>query len=159
MLRSRWCRGPAEYSPGDRAPTDGADGGIRGRRSGPLIVSVTDFTSDAYRDVPGIIRRGFALRRHWPDLDGAVGMWLWVTPSARRCGSVSVWTGRRAMAEFIRLPEHVAIMNEYRERGTTRSVIREYTSFDAARIWRDAEAWLRPDDRHRAARGTPRQRG
>ncbi|MGW1786947.1 hypothetical protein ACWCQQ_49045 [Streptomyces sp. NPDC002143] len=130
-----------------------------GRRSGPLIVSVTDFTSDAYRALPGIARRGFALRRRWPHLDGAVGMWLWVMPSARRCGSVSVWTGRQALAEFVRLPEHVAIMDEYRERGTIRSVIREYENFDAARIRRDAEAWLMSDDRRRAARGAPRQRG
>ncbi|WP_405767874.1 hypothetical protein [Streptomyces sp. NBC_01538] len=74
-------------------------------------------------------------------------MWLWVAPWARRCGSVSVWTGRRALAEFVRLPEHVAIMDEYRERGTIRSVIREYETFDAARIRRDAEAWLMSDDR------------
>jgi hypothetical protein len=143
MLRSRWCRGPAGDSLGDRAAAHDIDSGMQGRRSGPLIVSVTDFTSDAYRHLPGITRRGIALRRHWPHLDGAVGMWLWVAPLARRCGSVSVWTGRRALAEFVRLPEHVAIMDEYRDRGTIRSVIREYESFDVARIRRDAEAWLR----------------
>ncbi|QQM38193.1 hypothetical protein [Streptomyces liliifuscus] len=137
----------------------GVDSGMHSRRSGQLIVSVTDFTSDAYRDLPGITCRGFALRRRWPDLDGAVGMWLWAMPSARRCGSVSVWTGRRALAGFVRLPEHVAIMDEYRERGTIRSVIREYQSFDAPRIRRDAEAWLMSDDRCPAARGTPRQSG
>ncbi|MFD3373879.1 MULTISPECIES: hypothetical protein [unclassified Streptomyces] len=138
---------------------NGVDSGMRGRRSGPLIVSVTDFTSDAYRDLPGIACRGFALRRRWPHLDGAVGMWLWAMPSARRCGSVSVWTGRRALSGFVRLPEHVAIMGEYRERGTIRSVIRECQSFDVARIRRDAEAWLMSDDRCLAARGTPRQSG
>jgi hypothetical protein len=130
-----------------------------GRRSGPLIVSVTDFTSDAYRDLPGIVRRGFALRRHWPHLDGAVGMWLWATPRTRRCGSVSVWTGRRAMAGFVRLPEHVAIMDAYRERGTIRSVIWEYESSDVTQIRRDAETWLMADDRCRGARETPRQTG
>ncbi|MEU3616419.1 hypothetical protein ABZ725_29520 [Streptomyces sp. NPDC006872] len=159
MLRSRWCQGTAGDSLGDRAAVNGVDSGVRGRRSGPLIVSVTDFTSDVYRALPGIARRGFALRRRWPHLDGAVGMWLWVMPSARRCGAVSVWTGRRALAEFVRLPEHVAIMDEYRERGTTRSVILEYENFDAARIRRDAEAWLMSDDRCRAARGAPRQSG
>jgi hypothetical protein len=159
MLRSRWCQGPAGDFLGDRAAANGVGSGMRGRRGGPLIVSVTDFTSDAYRDLPGIACRGFALRRRWPHLDGAVGMWLWVLPSARRCGSVSVWTGRRALAEFVRLPEHVAIMDEYRERGTIRSVIREYESFDAARIRRDAEAWLTSDDHSRAAREAPRQGG
>ncbi|WP_329126920.1 hypothetical protein [Streptomyces sp. NBC_01465] len=151
MLRTRWCEGPAGDSLDDRVAAHGVgvDSGIRGGRSGPLIVSVTDFTSDAYRDLPGIARHGFALRRHWPHLDGAVGMWLWAAPLARRCGSVSVWTERRALAAFVRLPEHVAIMDEYRDRGTTRSVIREYENFDAARIRRDAEAWLMSDDRRR----------
>ncbi|MEU9271346.1 hypothetical protein AB0E04_38780 [Streptomyces sp. NPDC048251] len=124
-----------------------------------MIVSVTDFTSDAYRDMPGIARRGFVLRRRWPHLDGAVGMWLWGAPLVRRCGAVSVWTGRRALMDFVRLPEHVAIMDKYRERGTTRSLIREYESFDAVRIRQDAEAWLMSDDRHRAARGAPRRSG
>ncbi|MGW2283420.1 hypothetical protein [Streptomyces phaeochromogenes] len=159
MLRSRWRQGPAGDSLGDRDAVNGVDSGIHSGWSGPLIVSVTDFTSDAYRDLPGISSRGFALRRRWPHLDGAVGMWLWALPLARRCGSVSVWTGRRALAEFVRLPEHVAIMDEYRERGTIRSVIWEYQSFDAARIRRDAEAWLMSDDRCLAARGTPRQSG
>ncbi|MEW2120202.1 hypothetical protein AB0945_34500 [Streptomyces sp. NPDC005474] len=148
MLRSRWCQGPAGDSLGERAAAkDADDSGTSGRRSGPLIVSVTDFTSDAYRDLPGITRHGLALRRHWPQLEGAVGMWLWVAPWARRCGSVSVWTGRRALGEFVRLPEHVAIMDKYRERGTIRSVIQEHETFDAARIRRAAEAWLMSDDR------------
>ncbi|WP_328723070.1 hypothetical protein OHT52_28645 [Streptomyces sp. NBC_00247] len=147
MLRSRWCQGPAGDALDDRVAAHGVESGMRGDRSGPLIVSVTDFTSDAYRDLPDIARRGFALRRRWPQLDGAVGMWLWATPLARRCGSVSVWTGRRALAEFVRLPEHVAIMDEYRDRGTIRSVIRDYENFDAARIQRDAEVWLLSDDR------------
>lgn len=159
MLRSRWCRGPAGGHLGDRDAVNDADSGMHGRRSGPLIVSVTDFTSDAYRDLPGIARRGFALQRHWPRLDGAVGMWLWALPSARRCGSVSVWTGRRALTGFVRLPEHVAIMDEYRGRGTIRSVIREYEGLDVARIRRDAEAWLMSDGRSRAERGAPRQTG
>lgn len=76
-------------------------------------------------------------------------MWLWVMPTARRCGSVSVWTGRRALAGFVRLPEHVTIMDEYRGRGTMRSVLLEYDGFDAARILRDAEAWLMPEGRER----------
>ncbi|GGZ08705.1 hypothetical protein [Streptomyces poonensis] len=157
MLRSRWCPGPAGDSLGDRVAANGIDNGMRGRVSGSLIVSVTDFTSDAYRDLPGIVRRGLALRRRWPHLEGAVGMWLWAAPSARRCGSVSVWTGRRALAEFVRLPEHVAIMDEYRERGTIRSVMWEYESLDAARIRQDAEVWLLSDDRRRAARGARRE--
>ncbi|MGW0600161.1 hypothetical protein ACWD11_23880 [Streptomyces sp. NPDC002776] len=159
MLSSRWIQGPAGDCLANHSAAHTAGSDSPGRRSGPLIVSVTDFTSDAYRDLPGIMRRGFALRRRWPHLDGAVGMWLWAAPLTRRCGSVSVWTGRRAIAEFVRLPEHVAIMDAYRERGTIRSVIWEYESSDVPRIRRDAEAWLMSADRCRAAREVPRQAG
>ncbi|MFE3743773.1 hypothetical protein [Streptomyces sp. NPDC059134] len=159
MLRSRWSPGPAGNAfSSDRPGPDGV-GGAEHARGGPLVVSVTDFTSDAYRHLPGIARHGFALRRLWPHLDGAVGMWLWAAPSLRRCGSVSVWTGRRALAGFVRLPEHVAIMDAYRERGAIRSVVLEYDGFDPARIRQDADAWLMPDDHHRGARGAPRRRG
>ncbi|MFF5519214.1 hypothetical protein [Streptomyces coeruleorubidus] len=49
-------------------------------------------------------------------------------------------------------------MNEYRRRGTIRSVNLEYESLDAARIRRDAEAWLMSSDDHRrAVRETPRR--
>ncbi|WP_328876003.1 hypothetical protein OHT76_41275 [Streptomyces sp. NBC_00287] len=73
---------------------------------------------------------------------------------------IGLGVDRTASPGGVRTPaEHVAIMDEYRERGTIRSVIREYRSFDAARIRQDAEAWLMPDDRCRAARGAPRQGG
>ncbi|MFJ6657786.1 hypothetical protein ACIQNG_15645 [Streptomyces sp. NPDC091377] len=147
MLRSGWRPGPAGALLGDLAAPGGVRDGVPGRLNGPLLVSVTDFTSDTYRALPGIARRGLRLRRRWPELDQAVGMWLWAVPSARRCGAVSVWTGRRGLAEFVRLPEHVVIMDEYRGRGTIRSVILEYENVDAAHIRRDAEAWLRSGGR------------
>ncbi|MFH8366700.1 hypothetical protein [Streptomyces sp. NPDC018031] len=147
MLRTRWFPGPAGGANG----TDGAGG--HGGWDGPVVVSVTEFTSDGYRRLPGIARRGLALRRHWPHLDGALGMWLWAAPPARRCGSVSVWTGQRALARFVRLPEHVEIMDAYRGLGTMRSVTWEYGRFDMARTRRDAEAWLMPGGRRRSVPG------
>ena len=122
-MRTRWSPGPA-----------GIDGEV--------LVSVTEFTSSTFRDLPGIVRAGYELRREWPRLDGAIGMWLWTTPLSRRVGSVSVWTGERAMHEFIRLPAHVAIMRKYGRRGVTRATRWWTSDHDQGDIWCDAQRWL-----------------
>lgn len=120
MLRTGW-------RPGPEAGTDGA-----------VLVSVTDFTFARRLDLPGIARAAVRLRRGWPTLDGAVGLWLWTAPWARRCGAVSVWTGDQALYGFVGLPDHVAIMRKYRTRGETRVTTWMSPGFDEARVWRDA---------------------
>ncbi|OLT36963.1 hypothetical protein BJF79_06155 [Actinomadura sp. CNU-125] len=127
MLRSAWTPGPAPL------PAPG---------SGSLLVAVTDFTCARARDLPGVFRAGTALRRSWPDLPGAVGLWLWSLPRERRCGSVSVWTDGAALRGFVRLPEHVAIMRRYRDRGEIRSVTWET---DAADVFDRAATWARAE--------------
>ncbi|GGS79894.1 hypothetical protein GCM10010156_43340 [Planobispora rosea] len=118
MLRSRWIAGPAAPEPG------------------PLLVSLTDFQLDRLLDLPGAARRGLALSRLWPSLPGAVGMWLWTDPPARRVGSLSVWRGEADLAGFVRLREHVQIMRAYRDRGTLRSRTWEIDALDHAAVWR-----------------------
>ncbi|MEV5827063.1 hypothetical protein AB0L25_15920 [Spirillospora sp. NPDC052242] len=115
-VRTHWLAGPAT------AP-------------GPVLVSVTDFTCTRARDLPGVVRAGMALRRSWPELPGAVGLWLWSLPRERRCGSVSVWRDGAALHGFVRLPEHVAIMRRYRGRGEIRTVTWEADAFDPAATW------------------------
>ncbi|MEU1786885.1 hypothetical protein ABZ553_13625 [Streptomyces sparsogenes] len=120
MLRSGW-------RPGPESATDGS-----------VLVSVTDFTFTRRRDLPGIARAAAGLRRAWPTLDGAVGLWLWTAPLARRCGAVSVWTGEEALHGFVGLPEHVAIMRKYRGRGTAEATTWVAPRFDGPDIWREA---------------------
>ncbi|SDM74407.1 hypothetical protein [Allokutzneria albata] len=122
-MRTGWTAGPAGFT-------------------GKVLVSVTEFTSSAVRHLPGIALAGLELRREWPRLDGAVGMWLWTSPRARRAGSVAVWTGEQALREFVRLPAHAAIMRKYRGRGVTRATRWWTEDHDQADIWRDAEQWL-----------------
>ncbi|WP_199747592.1 hypothetical protein [Actinomadura sp. WAC 06369] len=122
-VRTRWLAGPAA------AP-------------GPVLVSVTDFTCARARDLPGVARAGMALRRSWPELPGAVGLWLWSLPLERRSGSVSVWTDEAALRGFVRLPEHVAIMRRYRGRGEIRAVTWEADAFDRAATWERAARFL-----------------
>ncbi|NRQ38376.1 hypothetical protein HII36_42090 [Nonomuraea sp. NN258] len=121
LLRSRWYAGPAAAQPG------------------PLVAALTDYRMDRLLDLPGIARRGLSLARLWPALDGAVGMWLWADPIARRVGSLSVWRTEDDLRAFVRVPEHVRIMREYRHRGTLRSItspIDVLDVLDRAALWR-----------------------
>jgi hypothetical protein len=120
MMRSEWQPGP------DEAWTD------------QVFVSVTDFTSSRVLDLPGIALAGYLLRRGWPTLDGAVGMWLWAKPSERRSGSVSVWTSPAALSCFVRWPPHVRIMKKYRTRGRITAHNWYIDQFDRGSIWRAA---------------------
>ena len=124
MLRSSWMPGPAA----------GLDG--------PALVTVTAFRADKARDLPGIARTGYLLRRLWPELEGAVGMWLWAQPRERRCGSVSVWQDEHALRQFVGLPAHVAVMRRYRGRGLLTST--NWTGADRSlrAIWAAARPHL-----------------
>jgi hypothetical protein len=116
-----------------------------------VLISVTDFQSAHRRDLPGIYLAGNRLRRHWPELPGAVGMWLWTEPWQGRCGSVSVWRDKKAMHGFIGLPDHVAIMRRYRDRGTTRSTTWTAPAVDRGAIWSRAWQQLLGVELHEAA--------
>jgi hypothetical protein len=104
----------------------------------PVFVSVTDFHIDSARWAPGAWRTGLRLRRSWPRLDGAVGIWLWAEPHNLRSGAVSVWLDEQALARFLRSPVHRAIVRDYRPhmRGTSRG----WTAprLDRAAIWGQA---------------------
>jgi hypothetical protein len=119
MLRSRWIAGPAAGQPG------------------PLIAALTDYRMNRLLDLPGIVRRGRSLSRLWPTLPGAVGMWLWTDLAGRRVGSLSVWRGEDDLHAFVRLPLHVQIMREYRNRGTLRSRTWQIDTLNRAALWRE----------------------
>ncbi|MBP2324956.1 hypothetical protein JOF56_005341 [Kibdelosporangium banguiense] len=123
MLRSSWTPGPA-----------GLDG--------QLLVSVTEFTAKHLWYMPGIYRAGRDLAQLWPNLDGAVGHWLWMEPLRRRCGAVSVWQDKKAMRSFVGLPVHRQIMRTYRTRGTVRATTWTADDPDLTDVWRQARKFL-----------------
>ncbi|MFI0482074.1 hypothetical protein [Actinomadura sp. 9N215] len=135
MLRSPWRDGPSSAA-------------------GPVLVSVTDFTCANPLDLPAIYRAGMDLRRSWPDLEGAVGLWLWSLPLRRRSGSVSVWDDEAALKRFVAWPPHVAIMRRFRSRGTTRAHTWEADRFDRAGTWTRALRVL--DQAGRPSQSAPR---
>jgi hypothetical protein len=109
---------------------------------GPVLVSVTDYTSNHAIDLAGISVAGLRLRRRWPTLPGAVGVWLWTLPKQRRTGSVSVWLNQEALEGFVSLPEHVKIMRRYRDRGSIQVTTWTTEQFDPRATWRAARGLL-----------------
>jgi hypothetical protein len=124
MLRTSWTPGPAAG------------------HTGPVLVAVTAFHADRARDLPGIYRAGLELRRAWPQLDGAVGTWLWTEPLRRRCGSVSIWQSQQALRQFVAWPNHVTIMRRYRGRGRLTSTTWTAARCEPTTIWAEARPHL-----------------
>ena len=118
-----WTEGPS-----------GADGSV--------LVSVTDFEVTDVRDRIGAWAQGLRLRRAWPSLPGAIGLWLWVKPLRRRSGSVSVWRSEEDLRRFVGWPRHVTIMRRYRGAGELTSATWWAEPFDAQQIWATAERRL-----------------
>jgi hypothetical protein len=101
----------------------------------PVLVSFTDFHVPGLRDTMGAWVQGFRLRRAWPTMPGALGLWLWAKPLRRRSGSVSVWRSEDDLRRFVAWPRHVAIMRSYRNAGELTSTMWWAERFDPAEIW------------------------
>lgn len=103
-LRTTWKRGPA------------AD------FASPFLISYTEFTPNALRDVPAIYFVAEQLRDACAELEGAVGVTTYWQLFRRRGGSVSVWEEEAALRRFVSLPFHVEIMRRFRTRGSLRAL-------------------------------------
>ena len=106
-----------------------------------VVVSITDFALDARDDFEEVLAAGLQLMAAWPVMHGAVGLWLWAKPAEGRSGSVSVWGRHEDLQRFVRWPTHVAIMRQWRERGTIAS------DLWTAQRFRPAETWSRAEQR------------
>ena len=114
---------------------------------GEVVVSVTDFRPDHLRDAPRVMASGLRLKLGWYAMPGAVGLWLWSLPLARRSGSISVWTSTDDLRGFVRLPGHVAIMRRYRDRGSLRSTTWAAERFNVAEVLERACHWIAEEAR------------
>ena len=111
--------------------------------TGSVLVSVTDFEMYGRREQAAAVRDGLRLRRSWPRMPGAVGMWLWWMAPGLRSGSVSIWRTAEDLRAFVRWAPHVDIMRRNRDTGHLRgSLSWELETFDPARVWSDASGLL-----------------
>lgn len=124
MIRAPWMAGPAHDW------------------QGGVLVSVTDFRVHRARDLPRVWRTGMRLRRSWPQMHGAIGLWLWSLPLQRRGGSVSVWQSEEDLQRFVLWPVHIEIMRRNRTTGTLESATWEADTFIAPQAWSAARRQL-----------------
>jgi hypothetical protein len=108
----------------------------------PIVVSVTEFRAQHRRDLPGVAVKGLRMRLGWYAMPGALGLWLWSLPAARRGGSISVWDNEDSLERFINLPHHTDIMRRYRTRGTVRSDQWSMERFEPDVILQRARNWI-----------------
>lgn len=90
--------------------------------TGPVLVSLTDFTMRSLRFFPEIASTGIRLSLGWYGIPGAVGVSLWADPVHRRTGSLSVWTDEAALRRWVGLPLHIRTIRRNRDRGTLRTM-------------------------------------
>jgi hypothetical protein len=112
------------------------------RTDGPVVLSLTEFTSKRFRDLPGIARAGLGLRSGWWAMPGAIGVVLYAHPAQRQGGALSVWESEADLQRFVALPRHVAIMHAYRGRVTIRSAVWTSENADLDQVLRRRDEYL-----------------
>jgi hypothetical protein len=77
-----------------------------------------------------------AIRKQLAGADGLVGYTLRARPLSRRYWTLSVWTDRTALQEFMRTPPHVGVMSSLKPlMGPTKFVQWEITAADGRPTW------------------------
>jgi hypothetical protein len=123
-LLTRWIPGPAADDSRD------------------VLISVTDYSPRQFRHTAGVYLTGFRLRMGWYAMPGAIGMWFWALPWARRSGAISVWRSEEDLRRFVELPLHIDIMRRYGDRGTMITTSWTAQEFAAANTLERAKQWI-----------------
>ena len=105
---------------------------------GPVHVSMNDYWIHRLRDVPRVALRGLRLRRHWPEVDGALGLWMASFKLGRRQVSISIWRSAEDLRHFVQSPDHQQIMRDFEHAGALHTNAWTAERFDPAMIWRQA---------------------
>lgn len=102
---------------------------------GPVHVSMNDYLVHRLRDVPRVAWEGLRLRRRWPGTEGALGLWVASFEGVRRQVSISVWRSPEDLRRFVRSPEHLRIMRDFRDAGALHTNAWTAERCDPELIW------------------------
>lgn len=111
--------------------------------TGPVHISMNDYWVYRWRDVPKIARIGMRFRRHWPETQGAVGLWFAAFSRGRRQVSVSVWRSPEDLQHFVHSPVHRQVMRDYRDAGLLYTTTWTAPAPDRRAIWAQADDRLK----------------
>jgi heme-degrading monooxygenase HmoA len=118
-IRSRWQSGSATGAPGG-------------------LVSATRTVVHRYRDLPGILRAGSRLLRHWDEHEGGIGVQVVVDLARRTSWTVSLWTSEAALRRFVRSDRHQLTIGPYRSRVTVTGTTFFVHDFELRDAWAEA---------------------
>lgn len=113
--------------------------GVAPASPGPVHVSMNDFWVHRIVDVPRVALAGMRFWREWPRIEGAVGLWFAASSRGRRQISVSVWRSQDDLRRFVRSPDHLKVMRDFRGAGALHTNPWTSDALDASLIWEQAE--------------------
>lgn len=106
---------------------------------GTVLVSLTDFSIEGYRDLLRVVRTALGIQRRWGERGGSLGLALWVNPAAKRLGSLSAWDGAEAYTRWVCSPEHMKVVREHRgHMQNVSSATWRTDRFDVGGAWAEA---------------------
>ena len=103
-----------------------------------MHVSMNDYLIHRRSDIPRVAREGLRFRRRWPEIEGALGLWVASLNGGRRQVSVSVWRSPEDLRRFVRSPRHLRIMRDFRSAGALYTSAWAAERLDRALIWSQA---------------------
>jgi hypothetical protein len=103
--------------------------------AGVVHVSMNDYLIHRLRDIPRVTREGLRLRSRWHETEGAIGLWVAAFRAGRRQVSISIWREPEDLRRFVRSPEHLRIMREFRDAGALYTNAWTAERFDPSLIW------------------------
>lgn len=80
----------------------------------PVLVSLTDFHIDGYRDLLRVVRTALGIQSRWGGREGSLGLSLWVHPLKKRLGSLSAWESEEDYLGWVRSAEHMRVVSSHR---------------------------------------------
>ena len=124
LLWAPWKRGPARRTERD------------------VVVSLTEFRVHRFRDLAGVARNGLRFRRGWRRIEGSIALALWVKPLTRTVGSLSIWQSEADLRRFLRSPDHVDVVRQFRPRMTGDTAIWRTDRIVLSNAWDEAQRRL-----------------
>jgi heme-degrading monooxygenase HmoA len=106
--------------------------------AGPVHVSMNDYLIHRYGDVVRVGLEGLRLRARWQETEGALGLWVAAFRGGRRQVSISVWRSAEDLKRFVRSPEHLRIMKEFKDAGILYTSAWKAERCDPDRVWTQA---------------------
>lgn len=121
---------------------------------GEATVMTSRFLLRSWRQVPGFLWAALAIRRQVRRSPGALGVSLIAEPSKARFWTLSAWSDRAALEDFVRHSPHAPTMRKYRP--LMRDAQFRFWTVPAAALpidWADAKARLAASPGHAAGPG------